>query len=220
MWNGGWHVGGDYYQPTDYGYGYLSNYGSPGGDYSAIETVAPAPMVRTIRTVRTIHPAAHPTGRRQTVTQETTVSEVAESTTAQPLYDYAGAAPAVAAPGYGNAAYYGAGYARPLYDYAGSAPVVAAPVYGNAGYYGAGYARPLYDYAGSAPAVAAPVYGDAGYYNYGATRPLANSVTPVVTQTVVEPVVNAAPLYRYVYLWNRTLVIDPRTGLIVQTIPR
>ena len=43
-WNGGWHVGGDFYQPTDYGYGYgyLDNYASPVG-YSTIGMVA-APM--------------------------------------------------------------------------------------------------------------------------------------------------------------------------------
>jgi len=107
---------------------------------------------------------------------------------------------------------------RTLYDYAGAAPAasVAAPTYNNVAYYGAGYgagyARPLYDYAGPAPAVAAPVVQGVGY-----GRPLYDVATPVV-QTVAMPV--AAPYYRYTYLWDRTLVIDPQTGFVVQTIWR
>jgi hypothetical protein len=101
---------------------------------------------------------------------------------------------------------------RPIYDYAGAvpAPAVAAPVVQSVGYYGAGYgggySRPLYDYAG--PAVAAPVVQSVGY-----GRPLYDMATPVAM-----PV--AAPFYRYTYLWDRTLVIDPQTGFVVQTIWR
>jgi hypothetical protein len=98
---------------------------------------------------------------------------------------------------------------RTLYDYAGPVPAasVAVPTYNNVAYYGAGYgagyARPLYDYAGPAP-VASPVVQSVGY-----GRPLYDMATPVV-----------APYYRYTYLWDRTLVIDPQTGFVVQTIWR
>jgi hypothetical protein len=94
---------------------------------------------------------------------------------------------------------------RTLYDYAGPAPAasVAVPTYSNVGYYNAGYSRPLYDYAGPAPAVAAPVVQNVGFYG--------------PAQTVAVPV--AQPYYRYTYLWDRTLVIDP-SGFVVQTIWR
>ncbi|MGA7433463.1 MAG: hypothetical protein WBW35_23770 [Xanthobacteraceae bacterium] len=218
-WNGGWHVGGDYYQPTDYGYGYLSDYGQPAGGYSAIATVAPVRTVETIETVRTIRPAR--IARRQIVTRQTTISQVAYPRT---LYDYTGPATAIAAPTYNTAGYYNANAARPLYDYAGPATAIAAPTYNTAaGYnYGAGYARPLYDYAGPATAVAAPVYNTPAYYNYGAgyARPLYDTVMPVVAQTVVATPVSPAPFYRYVYQWNRILVVDPQTNLVVRTLPR
>jgi len=105
---------------------------------------------------------------------------------------------------------------RTLYDYAGPAPAasVAVPAYSNVAYYGGGYSRPLYDYAGPAPAVAAPVVQSVGY-----GRPLYDYAGPApVVQTVAMPV--AAPYYRYTYLWDRTLVIDPATGFVVQTIWR
>jgi len=190
-WYDGWH--GDYYQPVDYGYGYgyLNNYAAPVG-YSTVSMAAPVQTVQTV-TVRTIRPSRF-SARRQVVTR-TTVSQIAPRT----LYDYAGPAPAasVAVPTYNNVAYYGAGY-------------------------GAGYARPLYDYAGPAPAIASPVVQDVGYQGVGfygpaRARPLYDMAAPVV-QTVAMPV--AAPYYRYAYLWDRTLVIDPQTGFVVQTIWR
>lgn len=96
---------------------------------------------------------------------------------------------------------------RPLYDYAGAAPAasVAVPTYNNVAYYGGGYSRPLYDYAGPAPAIASPVMAAPVVQNVG-------------FQAVAMPV--AAPYYRYSYLWDRTLVIDPATGFVVQTIWR
>lgn len=185
-WNGGWHVGGDYYQPTDYGYGYLNNYGTPVVDYTTFVAAAPMRTVQTVETVRTIRPTRY-APRRQIVTRRTTISQLSYQ---QPLYDYAGTAPAVS---------------RPLYDYAGTAPAVS---------------RPLYDYAGTAPAVAAPLY------SVGYRRPLYDVATPVA-QTYIAPVaqtyaapVSAAPYYRYVYQWDRVLVIDPQTGLLVQTLAR
>ncbi len=218
-WNGGWHVGGDYYQPTDYGYGYLSDYGPPVGGYSAIATVAPMRTVETIETVRTIRPAR--AAHRQIVTRRTIISQAAYPRT---LYDYAGPATAIAAPAYNTTAYYNANATRPLYDYAGPATAIAAPAYNTAAYYnyGAGYARPLYDTAGPATAIAAPAYNTAAYYNYGAryARPLYDTVTPIVAQTVVATPVSSAPFYRYVYQWNRILVVDPQTNFIVRTLPR
>jgi len=174
-----WHVGGDYYQPTDYGYGYLYNSAAPVAAVSTVGMVAPVQTVQTV-TVRTIRPSRF-SARRQVVTR-TTVSRIAPRT----FYDYAGPAPAAS---------------------------VAVPTYNNVAYYGAGYSRPLYDYAGPAPAVAAPVVQNVGY-----GRPLYNMATPVVAQTVAVPV--AAPYYRYAYMWDRTLVIDPATGFVVQTIWR
>jgi hypothetical protein len=169
-WND-WHVGGDYYQPVDYGYGYgyLNNYAAPVG-FTTVSMAAPMQTVQTIQTVRTIRPSRF-SARRQVVTR-TTVSQISAP---RPIYDYAGPAAAVAAP-----VVQSVGYGRPLYDYAGPAAAVAAPVMQSVGY---GYGRPLYDVA---MPVAAPV----------------------------------APYYRYSYLWDRTLVIDPATGFVVQTIWR
>ena len=98
----------------------------------------------------------------------------------------------------------------------------------------AGNSRPLYDYAGSTPPAPAPSYQNATYYNGDATytRPLyATAAMPVmqtvatpVMQTVATPVVAtaviAAPAYRYVYQWDRILVVDPSTNLVVQTLWR
>ncbi len=83
------------------------------------------------------------------------------------------------------------------------------------------YSRPLYDYAGTAPVVSAPAYRSAGYYDYGTSyaRPLYNTVATPVTQTIAAPLITA-PAYRYVYQWDRILVIDPTTNIAVQAIPR
>jgi hypothetical protein len=76
------------------------------------------------------------------------------------------------------------------------------------------YAQPpLYSYAGSAAIVSDPAYGQTSNYDYGMSyaRPLYN--------TVAAPVI-AAPAYRYVYEWNRILVVDPSTNIVVQALPR
>jgi hypothetical protein len=182
---------GGYYQPVDYGYGYgYLNNYAAPVGYSTVGMVAPMQTVQTV-TVRTIRPSRF-SARRQVVTR-TTVSQIAPRT----LYDYAGPAPAasVGIPTYNNVAYYGGGY---------------------------GYSRPLYDYAGPAAAVAAPVVENVGYYGPARARPLYDMATPVVAQTVAVPVAApvVAPYYRYSYLWDRTLVIDPATGFVVQTIWR
>ena len=188
-WNGGWHVGGDYYQPTDYGYGYLSDYGQPAGGYSAIATVAPVRTVETIETVRTIRPAR--IARRQIVTRQTTISQVAYPRT---LYDYAGPATAIAAPAYNTAAYYNANATRAALRLCGS---------------GNGDCRSGLQYRGRLQLWC------------GLRSPaLRYTVMPVVAQTVVATPVSPAPFYRYVYRWNRILVVDPQTNLIVRTLPR
>ncbi len=43
--------------------------------------------------------------------------------------------------------------------------------------------------------------------------------TSPVTQTVTAPLITA-PAYRYVYQWDRILVVDPSTNVVVQALPR
>jgi hypothetical protein len=83
------------------------------------------------------------------------------------------------------------------------------------------YSQPLYNYAGSVPVASPPVYDTAGDYDYGTNyaAPLYNTVAAPVTQTLAAPVITA-PAYRYVYEWDRILVIDPSTNLAVQALPR
>ena len=161
-WRDGWHVGGDYYHPTDYGYGSapLYNYGTV-PTYGSTAIVAPMPTVETIETVRTIRPVARSTARREIVTRQTTIRSFATNT-----------------------------YSQPLYNYAGSPAVVSAPAYDHPSYYdyGTSYAPPLYN-------------------------------TATMPTTVAAPVI-AMPAYRYVYEWNRILVIDPSTNIVVQALPR
>jgi hypothetical protein len=83
------------------------------------------------------------------------------------------------------------------------------------------YSQPLDNYAGSAAIVSAPAYGQASNYDYGTsyTRPLYNTVaTPAITAATAP--VMTAPAYRYVYEWNRILVVDPSTNIVVQALPR
>jgi hypothetical protein len=65
-WRGNWRVGGDYYSPSDYGYGSapLYNYGSI-PTYGSVATVEPMQTIETIETVRTIRPAARLATRRE-----------------------------------------------------------------------------------------------------------------------------------------------------------
>jgi hypothetical protein len=171
----------------------------------------PAETTRTTRTVRTVHTFVPV--RRQIVTTRTVTSRIlpaepavaAETVAAapQPLYN---AAPAVV-----PAADF---YPAPAYDYSYRAPS-----------YDYGYRAPAYDYAYRAPAYdyAQPLYDVA-------PAPVAPAATiapgPVVTAPAVAAPMFAAPLatqpviYRYVYEWDRILVIDPATGIAVQAIPR
>jgi len=96
-------------------------------------------------------------------------------------------------------------------------PVVPAPA-------------PVYDAATPVPAVAAPapVYDDDDAVVGPALvpAPVADVAPPppVVDQALVPPpgvpVGTAMPAYRYVYQWDRILVIDPVTGIAVQSLPR
>jgi hypothetical protein len=83
------------------------------------------------------------------------------------------------------------------------------------------YAQPLYGYAGSAAIVSAPAYGQASNYDYGTTQagPLYNTIAAPAITAVAAPVITA-PAYRYVYEWDRILVVDPSTNIIVQALPR
>lgn len=99
-------------------------------------------------------------------------------------------------------------------------PVVPAPA-------------PVYDAAVLAPAVAAPapVYdaNDAVVGPALVAAPVVDAADvapppPVFDQAAVPPpgvpVGTVMPAYRYVYQWDRILVIDPVTGIAVQSIPR
>jgi hypothetical protein len=94
--------------------------------------------------------------------------------------------------------------------------------------------RPVYDVGAPAPvpvpavAVRAPVYDD-DYDDVVAPAPAVPApvvdvapAAPVVDQAVVPPppVGTVIPAYRYVYQWDRILVIDPATGIAVQSLPR
>jgi hypothetical protein len=83
------------------------------------------------------------------------------------------------------------------------------------------YAQPLYGYAGSAATVSVPAYGQTSNYDYGTSyaRPLYNTVATPAISAVAAPVITE-PAYRYVYQWDRILVIDPSTNVIVQALPR
>jgi hypothetical protein len=74
-------------------------------------------------------------------------------------------------------------------------------------------APPVYDVAAPAPVVAAPVDDDDTVVG----------APPLVDQALVPPpppVGAVVPAYQYVYQWDRILVIDPATGIAVQSIPR
>jgi hypothetical protein len=149
---------------------------------------------RSVRTVRTFVPV-----RRQIVTTRTVTSRIlppepavaAETVAAAPEPLYNAAPAAVPAADFYPAPTYDYGYRAPVYDYA-----YRAPAYD--------YGRPLYDVAPAPIAPAATVAPPA----------------PVVAAPVVAPVATQPVIYRYVYEWDRILVIDPVTGIAVQAIPR
>jgi len=233
-WNGGWHVGGDYYAPTDYSYGAapIYNYGSaPVYDYA----YGSAPGYGYGYGSAPLYDYA-----------------------AAPSYDY-GAAPAyndvgatVPAPSYafGSARGYGPavveapmqapGYAYgsvPAYGSAVGAPmqtVIVRTIYLPARSLARRdvvmrrparpavaentSSRPPRDNAGSASG-AAPVYQNAANYDRGASR------AQPIYDTAAAPAAHLAasangPAYRYVYQRDRILVMDPNTNTVIQTLRR
>jgi hypothetical protein len=203
-WNGGWHVGGDYYAPTDYSYGVapIYNYGS-------------APVYN------------YAYGSAPTYGYG---SAPLYDYASAPSYDY-GTAPAyntvaVATPApsyaFGSARGYGpavveAPMQAPGYAY-GSVPaygsVVGAPIQTV-------IVRTIYLPARSAARrdvvmrhAARPAVADNGASN---ARP--------IYDTAATPVAHSAgpakgPAYRYVYQRDRILVMDPSTNTVVQTLHR
>jgi hypothetical protein len=197
-WNGGWHVGGDYYQP-EYGYGAAPNYGygsAPLYNYASapIYNYSPAPAYGAAP----IYDYASP-----------------------PNYGYGSAAAygtvAVAAP------VQTVEIVRTVYLPARSAAhraiVTRQPVRHVAAV--TTHSAPLYNYSGTASVVApAPTYHNATYYDYAAgTRPLYDTAAVPLAQPVAAPA-NAGPVYRYVYQRDRILVMDPSTDTVIHTIPR
>ncbi len=92
---------------------------------------------------------------------------------------------------------------------------------------------PVYDAAVPVPAVAAPAPIDDDDDAVVGPAPVPAPVVdaadvapapPVFDQTPVPPpglpVGTVMPAYRYVYQWDRILVIDPVTGIAVQSLPR
>jgi hypothetical protein len=175
---------------------------------AAVLQPAETRTTRTVRTVRTFVPV-----RRQIVTTRTVTSRIlptepavaAETVAAapQPLYNMAPAA--VPAADVYSAPTYDYGYRAPGYDYAYRAPTYdyayRAPAYD--------YAQPLYDVAPAPVAPAATI----------APAPVV-AAPAVAAPTVAAPLATQPVIYRYVYEWDRILVIDPATGIAVQAIPR
>jgi hypothetical protein len=148
--------------------------------------------------------------RRQIVTTRTVTSRILPAETGAPVGPVV--AETAAAP-------------QPLYNVAPAA-LPAADFY-PAPRYGYGYRAPVYDYAYRAPAYdyAPPLYDVAPAAAVSAPAPLAPA--PVVTAApvaaapmVAAPLATQPVIYRYVYEWDRILVIDPATGIAVQAIPR
>jgi hypothetical protein len=172
--------------------------GTSGASAQTYVTSQPATTITTVtRTVRTVpvrtwHPQVW---HRQVITTHTVTQRVAPATTV--INRSVAANP------------------QPLYDQVTPAPAVVAtsPDYAwrdssrDSWRYRA-YGRPLYDYAPAA-------------YDY--SRPLYDTVAATPSAAVIDngSVLSTQPyLYRYVYLSDRILVIDPATGDAIQTIPR
>jgi hypothetical protein len=214
-WNGGWHVGGDFYYPTDtsyssapiYGYGSapIYNYASaPIYDYGT------APVYRAA-VVGAPGPAAN------------------YAYGSVPAYGPAVVGTPVPTPNYasGSVPTYGSAVGAPVQTVeivrtvylparlAARREVVTRRLVGPA----MAYSRPPRDYAGSA-SVAASVYQNVANYDRGAsnTQPLYDTAVTPVAQSAAPA--NAGPLYRYVYQRDRILVIDPSTNSVVQALRR
>lgn len=76
--------------------------------------------------------------------------------------------------------------------------------------------QPIYDEVTSAPVGVAPTYSPPLYDQVSAPA----AVAPAPVFDAVGPVATQPFMYRYDYQPDRILVIDPRTGIAVQSIPR
>jgi hypothetical protein len=166
------------------------------------ETVVTQPVqtVRTVETVRTERPLSRHVITRRVVTTRTTVHERVIAAPSAAVV--AAPAPAVAAT-----------YSGRLYDQA------SGPLYDQV-------SGPLYDQVGPASTYSTyPRYSQPTLYDAVVPAPVpafpATVVgTTVVSPTLVSPAATEIPTYRYVYQPDRILVIDPTTGVAVQSIPR
>ncbi len=197
-WNGGWHVGGDYYYPTYYSYGAapIYDYGFAPAYSTPGHTYGPAPLYDYGSA-----PAYSTTG-------------YSYSYGSAPLYSY-GVEPASGPVVIGT-------QIQPVQTvdtvrtvYAPQRPVVRR-VHRPAEFTRSG---PQQDETASN--VAAPVSRATANDDYGAARarPLYNTAAAPIAQAGTASA-DARPAYRYVYRRDRILVIDPATNVVVQTLHR
>ncbi len=80
--------------------------------------------------------------------------------------------------------------------------------------------RPLYDTVAPVPVVTSSDYDyyAPGLYDAVTTAPVSSAT--VITTPVVQDQYTTPYFYRYVYEPGRILVIDPNTGIAVQSLPR
>ena len=227
-WNGGWHVGGDFYYPTDTSYSSAPVYGygsAPIYDYASAPSYGSAPSYN--------YASAPSYGYG---------SAPSYNYASAPIYDYG------TAPAYG-ATLVEAPVPAPNYAY-GSAPaygpaVIGTPMpapnyaYGSVPAYGSAVGEPVrtveivrtvYLPARSAARreiamrrTARPAMAEST-----SSRPLRNSAGSASVASNAQPLYDTAATapahagspYRYVYQRDRILVIDPSTGSVVQTLRR
>jgi hypothetical protein len=177
--------------------------------------VAPVETVETVRTVRSTrtararvhvrhirHHARGVTTTRTVVTRRI-IETPAVAAITQPAYTE------VVQPGIAPT------YATPLYDVAG-APVMPPAMVGPPAVAVTTYPAPLYDVA-PAPFAPPAVFGPPAV---AVTTTYPAPLYDTVPAASPPPGLAVVPAYRYVYEPDRILVIDPVTGIAVQSIPR
>jgi hypothetical protein len=218
-WNGGWHVGGDFYYPTDtsysstpvYGYGSapIYNYASaPGYGYASAPGYgyASAPLYNYASAPIYDYGTAPAYG-----------ATLVEAPVPVPSYAYG------SAPGYGPAVV-GTPMPAPNYAY-GSGPAYGSAV--GAAVRTVEIVRTVYMPARSATRreiamrrTASPAMASSRpLRDSGGSARVASNAQPLYDTAAAAPA-NAGSRYRYVYQRDRILVIDPSTGSVVQTLRR
>jgi hypothetical protein len=211
-WNGGWHVGGDFYYPTDTSYGSAPVYGygsAPIYNYASAPSYGygSAPIYNYASAPIYDYGAAPAYG-----------AALVEAPAPAPNYAYG------SAPGYGPAVV-GTPMPAPNYAY-GSVPAYGSAV--GAPVQTVEIVRTVYLPARSAarreiamrrtasPAMASsrPLRDHAG------SARVASNAQPLYDTAQSAAPANAGSRYRYVYQRDRILVIDPSTGSLVQTLRR